>query len=76
LGTLTIDFAFETGLPFARDFITGMAGFAIAAVLDVSNPKGMLRAIGGGANGCNGMSPLELAGSGRGALGGGGRKAA
>jgi len=53
-----------------------MAGFAIAAVLDVSNPKGKLRAIGGGANGGNGMSPLELAGSGRGALGGGGRKAA
>jgi len=76
LGTLRIDFALGTRLALATDIKIGIAGFAIAAVFDVSKPKGNLRTIGGGTSGGNGRAPLELAGSGKGALGGGARKAA
>ena len=76
LGTLIIDFALVACLAFATEFIVGIAGFAIAAMFDVSKPNGNLRAMGGGTGGGNGRAPLELAGSGKGALGGGARKAA
>ena len=76
LGTLITDFALGTCLAFAADFKIGIAGFAIAAMSDVSKPRGNLRTMGGGAGGGNGSAPLELAGSGKGALDGGARKAA
>ena len=76
VGTLIIGFAFGTCLAFATDFILGIAAFAIAAVFDVSKPNGNLRTMGGGTGGGNGRAPLELARSGKGALGGGARKAA
>ena len=69
LGTLITDFALRTCLAFATDFIIDMAGFAIAPVFDVSKPRGNLRTMGGGTGGGDGSAPLELAGSGKGALG-------
>ena len=74
--TPILDFAFAPALALTLDFIIGIAGFAKDAVCGDSKPRGNRGTKESGTGGGNGRAPLELAGSGNGALGGGTRKAA